>query len=161
MRTLSLLGFVAGVGGCISFVGPANVGGVTFVLYINPGLFATDGMVSVDLWNAGQLATLDENARCAAVRGPAGTPMQCPPGVTYREVVPERVQIPVSSVTASFAVTPKAIGPGERFRMHLSGPNRDRCNVSSADLVRTAEQGRMEIRDLPWQTTLRGCLAPP
>ncbi len=32
--------------------GAGAVGGVTFVVVVNPGLFATDGVLSVDVWNA-------------------------------------------------------------------------------------------------------------
>ena len=162
MRWLPLLGFVGGMTGClIGFVAPAPVGGVTFVVFINPGLFATGGTLSADVWNASQLAILDDNARCASVNGPGGTQVQCPPGVTYKEVVPEHMDVPLSSLTTSFEMTPKQVGPGERFRMRLSAPTRDRCNSSSADLVRTAEQGRTELRDWSWQTTLRACVTPP
>jgi len=162
MRLLPLLAFITGVNGCIvGIAAPAPVGGVTLVIFVNPGVFATDGMLSVDVWNASQLATLDENARCGTVSVSGGaTQMQCPPGVSYKEVVPERMQVPLSSLDSSFEMQPAQVAPGEKFRIRLSGPSRDRCNSSSADLVRTAEQGRNELRDLTWRTTLRGCVTP-
>jgi hypothetical protein len=162
MRLLPLFAFVGAMTGCIVWVvAPAPVGGVTFVVYINPVLFATDGVLSVDVWNAAQLAILDDNARCASFRGPTAAPLLCPPDVTFRDVVPDRHDVPLSSLAESFELTPRQVNPGERFRIRLSGPNRDRCNARSADLDRTAERGRMVFRDLPWQTTVRACVSPP
>ncbi len=162
LRLLALLGFVCGMAACIvGVVAPAPVGGVTFVVFVNPVLFATDGVLSVDVWNAAQLAVLDDQARCAGYRGPTAAPLQCPADVTFRDVVPDRHEVPLSSLGTSFELTPRHVNPGERFRIRFSGPNRDRCNARSADLDRTAERGRMEFRDLPWQTTGRGCLTPP
>ena len=160
MRVLPLLGVMMAMSACVLVVAPSPSGSVTFLVVVNPGLLATDGTLSVDVWNASQLATLDDNARCASYRGPTAAPLQCPPGVTFLEVVPDRHDVPLSS-DASFEVTPKQVNPGEKFRIHLSGPNRDRCNASSADVVRTAAQGRTVLQDLPWQTTGRGCLTPP
>jgi hypothetical protein len=162
LRLLPMLGFVCGMTACIvGVVAPAPVGGVTFVVYINPVLFATDGVLSVDVWNGAQLAILDEQARCAGFRGPTAPPIQCHPDVMFKDVVPDRHDVPLSSLTTSFELTPRQVNPGERFRIRFSGPSRDRCNARSADLDRTAERGRMEFRDLPWQTTLRACITPP
>jgi hypothetical protein len=141
-------------------VPPSPWNSVSFVVIINPGLFPVNAVLSVDVWSAAQLTALDENARCASGRGPGATLLQCPPGVIYKDVVPERVQIPLSSSMTSFEVTPRQVGAGEKFRMHVSGPGRDRCHTNSADLVRTADRGRMLLDDLSWQTTPSGCFTP-
>jgi hypothetical protein len=161
MRLLPLLGVMMAMSACALIVAPSPWGSVTVVVVVNPGLLATDGTLSVDVWNASQLATLEDNARCSSYGGLTAAPLLCPPGVTFREVVPERHDVPLSSGATSFEVTPQQVNPGEKFRIHLSGPNRDRCNASSADAVRTAAQGRTVLQDLPWQTTRRGCLTPP
>jgi hypothetical protein len=159
IRTLPLLGFIAAMSACIVVgVAPTPLGSVSFVVIVNPGLFPVNTVLSVDVWNAAQLAALDENARCAGGRGPGPALMQCPPGVTYRDVIPERVQIPLSSSMTSFELTPSQVGAGEKFRIHVSGPGRDRCHTSSADLVRTADRGRTLVDGLPWQTTPNGCI---
>src|SRR3954447_10753912 len=162
MRWLPWFAFVGAMAGCVvGVVAPAPTGGVTFVVFVNTGLFATDGVLSVDVWNAAQLATLEDNARCASFRGPTAAPLQCPSDVTFRDVVPDRHEVPLSSVATSFELRPRQVNPGERFRIRFSGPNRDRCNARSADLDRTATASRMEFRDLPWQTTARACVTPP
>ena len=159
MRTLPLLGLIATMSACIVVgVAPTPVGPVSFVVIVNPGLFPVNTVLSVDVWNAAQLAALDENARCASSRGSGPAQMQCPPGVTYKDVVPERVQIPLSSSMTSFELTPRQVGAGEKFRIHVSGPGRERCHTSSADLVRTADRGRTLLDGLPWQTTPNGCI---
>lgn len=161
VRLLAFLAFFTGASGCfIGFVAPAPVCCVTLVLVVNPGLFARSGVLAVDVWNASQLATLDDNARCARVSGPGGMQMQCPPGVTYEDVMPERLQYELSSMGSTLEVTPKQVAPGERFRIHLSGPSRDRCNATSADVVQTAQQGRTALGGLSWRTTLRACVTP-
>ncbi|SRR4051812_2950365 len=152
MRTLPLLGLIATMSACIVVgVAPTPVGPVSFVVIVGPVLFPVNTVLSVDVWNAAQLAALDDNTRCASGR------MQCPAGVAYRDVVPERVQIPVSPSTTSFELTPRQVGAGEKFRIRLSGPSRDRCRTSSADVVRTADRGRTVIDGLSWQTTPNGC----
>jgi hypothetical protein len=158
MRTLPLLGSIVTMSACIVVgVAPTPVGPVSFVVIVNPGLFPVNTVLSVDVWNAAQLAALDENARCAS-RGPGPARMQCPPGVTYKDVVPERVQIPLTASMTSFEFTPGQVGAGETFRIRVSGPGRDRCHTSSADLVRTADRGRTLLDGLPWQTTPNGCV---
>jgi hypothetical protein len=149
----------AAMSACI-IVGVAPTPGapVSFVVIINPGLFPVNTVLSVDVWNAAQLAALDENARCASGRGSGPAQMLCPPGVTYKDVVPERVQIPLSSSMTSFELTPRQVGAGEKFRIHVSGPGRERCHTSSADLVRTADRGRTLLDGLAWQTTPNGCV---
>jgi hypothetical protein len=139
-------------------VAPTPLGSVTFVVIVNPVLFPVNTVLSVDVWNAGQLAALDENARCATGRMPGTAQIQCPPGVTYKDVVPERVQIPLSSSMTWFELTPRQVGAGEKFRIRVSGPSRDRCHTSSADLVRTADRGRTLVDGLAWQTTPNGCV---
>jgi hypothetical protein len=159
MRTLPLLGLIATMSACIVVgVAPTPVGPVSFVVIVNPVLFPVNAVLSVDVWNAAQLAALDENARCANGRGPGLAQMQCPPGVTYKDVIPERVQIPLSSSMTSFELTPRQVGAGETFRIHVSGPGRERCHTSSADLVRTADRGRTLVDGLAWQTTPNGCV---
>ena len=160
MRMLMLLGVTMATSACLLVVAPSPWDSVTLVVVVNPGFFATNGTLSVDVWNASQLALLDDQARCASFRGLTAAPMLCSTDV-FRDVVPDRHEVPLSPQATSFEVTPKQVNPGERFRIHLSGPNRDRCNASSADTVRTAAQGRTVLQDLPWQTTARGCLTPP
>lgn len=162
MRTLPLLSLIVVTTACASGMTAPTAGDpVSLVVNVNHALFAPDAVLSVDLWNAGQLATLDANARCASVQGPGGPQIQCPPGVTYTDVTPERQQFPLSTVGATLEVTSQQVAAGEKFRMHLSGMSRDRCNANSADLVETATPGRTFLGDPPWQTTLRGCVTPP
>lgn len=163
MRTLSLLTCIlATTTACASgTASPTGGDPVSLVVPINHTLFAPDAVLTADIWNAAQLATLDANARCASVQGPGGPQIQCPPGVTYTEVVPERQQFPLSTVGAVLEVTPQQVTAGDKFRLHLSGTSRDRCNATAADMVRTAESGRMLLGEPPWQTTLRGCVSPP
>ena len=70
--------------------------------FVNPGLFATDGVLSVDVWNAAQLATLEDKARCASFRGPTAAPLQCPSDVMFRDVVPNGDEVPLPWVATSF-----------------------------------------------------------
>jgi hypothetical protein len=155
MRMLGLAGFIVGMTSCVvGFVAPAPVCCVTFVVAVNPGLFAPAGVMSVQVWNASQLATLDQNARCSGTPGSAA--MQCPPGVTYKGVAPEQMQFDLSSLGNTIEVSPKQVDAGEQFRLRLAGPGRDRCNANSAEITRTAQQGRMLLGDLTWQT-IRSC----
>jgi hypothetical protein len=162
MRTLPLLGVVLAITACAS--GPASPtpgAPVSLVVNINHALFAVDAVLEVDLWNASQLSSLDADSRCAIVQGPGGTQAQCPPGVTYITVVPERVQVPLSTLGATLEVSPHQIAAGEMFRIHLSAISRDGCNSTSADFVRMAASGQNLLGDPTWQTTALGCLSPP
>ena len=163
MRTLPLAGLIVtlATAACAgSAAGPGSTDPTSLVVNINHAVFASDAVLTVELWNAAQLAALDANARCAVVQGPGGTQTACPPGVTYQDVSPQRLQVPVATLGATLEVTPQQISPGEMFRIHLSGLSPDRCNVSAADLTRTAAPGRMMLGDPPWQTTLRACATP-
>jgi len=73
MRTLPLLSLIVATTACASGMAAPTAGDpVSLVVNVNHTLFAQDAVLSVDLWNAGQLATLDANARCASVQGPGG-----------------------------------------------------------------------------------------
>ncbi len=164
MKLLPVVGFLSAMTTCVVGVGTPTpaAGGVTLLVVVNPVLFAPNATLSVDVWNASQLSALDDNARCSAVSGPNGTSqVVCPPGVTYKNVVAEHMEFPLGSGSGPIEVVPKQVEPGERFRIRLSGPNRDRCNATSADLIRTAQSGRTDLGEPAWQTTLRGCLTPP
>jgi hypothetical protein len=160
MRTLLLSFAVFATTACSGGMAAPTPGDpVSLVVTIDHTLFAQEAVLSVQMWNASQLATLDANARCAATQGPGGVTIQCPPGVTYTDVVPEQQQVPLSTVGATLELAPQQIAAGEKFRIHLSGLNRDRCNATAADIVATAEAGRTVLGSPPWQTTLRGCSA--
>ncbi|HEY7169702.1 MAG TPA: hypothetical protein VH417_02585 [Vicinamibacterales bacterium] len=131
---------------------------VTIVLAVDPAMFAPDGTFSVELWDAQKQAALEANARCATVRDANGqTGVQCPPGVTYREVTPARFTYTVSSLGATVQLPPQPLAAGETFRLRAAGPSRDRCNVTSSEVTRAASSDRVTISDLPWQTTARAC----
>lgn len=162
MRKLLVSSFLLAITACGN--GPASPtpgGDVSLVVNINHALFADDAVLEISLWNASQLAILAANARCGTAQGSGGGPqVQCPPGVTYMDVVPEQLNFPLSMIGATLEVTPQHIAPGEMFRIHLSGLSRDRCNATSADLVRMAAAGQMLLGDPAWQTTLLGCISP-
>jgi hypothetical protein len=161
MRTLPLFGLIVAFSACASgAASPTPASQVSLVVNIDHTLFAPTAVLAADMWNASELATLDANARCASVQGPSGPTIQCPPGVTYKDVMPEHVQVPLSSVGTTLALTPQQIGAGEKFRLHLSGLSRDHCNPTAADITSTADAGTTFLGDPPWQTTLLGCVTP-
>jgi hypothetical protein len=131
------------------------------VVNVDRRLFAADATLTVELWNAAQLAVLENNAKCATAQGPGGvTQTQCPPGVTFTDVVPERFTFSIATLGATVELTSQKIAAGEMFRIRLAAPSADRCNATSADLTRAAQAGRMVLGDLKWQTTTRGCIVP-
>jgi len=63
MRTLPLLSLIVVTTACASGMAAPTAGDpVSLVVNVNHALFAPDAVLSVDLWNASQLATLDANA---------------------------------------------------------------------------------------------------
>jgi hypothetical protein len=162
MRTLLLLLVVAAITGCHRLDSPSSEGPVSLVVALDHRLFADDALLDVEVWNAEGLAALDANSRCAAVNDPAGASrIQCPPGVTFKDVVPERFSFPLPTLGASVELTARSVSAGEMFRIRLSALGRDRCNPTSADVTRRASSGRMMLGELDWQTSLRGCVNPP
>jgi hypothetical protein len=124
---------------------------------VNVQQFAPDTRLKVRVWNAGQLAALERNARCAVVSDTAtgAERITCPDSLEYRRVVPEEHTIPLRS---RVEVASKVIAAGERFRIRLSGTSRDNCNTTSAEFVGVATSGRMVLDGLPWESTVKACL---
>jgi hypothetical protein len=133
---------------------------VTLVIPVEPQLFAADTTLDVQVWTAAQLAALNNNARCGVVRSVASGTEQttCPEGVTYQRVVPERLRLPLDGAANSVDVRPSGLNAGDRFRVQISGPSRDGCNITSATLERSARAGKNSLTDVVWQTTARACL---
>lgn len=142
-------------------VGGETSDDVVIVVPVDAPLFAESASLRVRLWNASQLAAMDGNARCAVVHDPQTNTDErhCPEGTTFQPVTPEQLELPLPAGDAPLAVTSASVRPGERFRILLSGPSRDGCNTTSADVVATASTGERTFLKAPtWQTTARACL---
>ena len=108
---------------------------VTIVFAVDPTQFAPGGTVTVELWDAAKRAALEANSRCASVRDANGqTQVVCPPGVTYQDVTPVRFTYSVASLGTTVELPPQSLAAGETFRLHVSGPSRDNCNITSGDV---------------------------
>jgi hypothetical protein len=162
-KILVLFGFLVAAVACgLGADAPtAPDGMVTITLAVDPSMFAAGGTLSVELWDAEKRAALEANARCASVRDANGqTRVECPPGVTYREVTPVRFTYSVASLGTTVQLPPQPLAAGETFRLRASGPSRDNCNTTSGDVTETASSDRVTISDLRWQTTGRACYQP-
>lgn len=133
---------------------------VTLVVAIDKTQFAPAATLSVRVWNAEQLAILERNAACAAVKDPQSgvTRLQCPDGIQYQEVTPEQFDYPVASLGRELDVSTRSVRVGERFRIRLSGLYRDKCNTVSAERVLEARAARTLVGNVSWQATAKACL---
>lgn len=136
--------------------------GVRIVAEVDARLFAEGGDVRVQVWDANQLASLEQNARCASVRNPAtgGTEIRCPPGIAYQPVVPEQFDFPVKGIEGSVSLVSATLRAGDRFRILLAGKSRDGCNRTSSDHTGVADGAEVRLEGLAWTTTARACVTP-
>jgi hypothetical protein len=159
-ETFRVLLALAGMLAVYSGRAPARGGQqpVIFQIPIARDLFTESATLDVQVWNAGQLAALSNNARCGIARDvtTGAEKITCPDGVTYQRVVPEQFRMPLQS--DSIEVRPAGVKTGETFRIQLSAPSRDGCNTTSATLVRSARSGTNSLTDVVWQTTARACV---
>ena len=131
---------------------------VIVVVPIDRRLFAGDATLVAQIWNSQQLAALENNAKCIASRDSAtgGTEMRCPPGITYQEVVPQKVERSVATAGERLEIPLQAVRAGERFRIRVSGRSADGCNTTSGEQT-SAAQGGTTIVGLVWETTAKAC----
>jgi hypothetical protein len=132
---------------------------MVLVVPVDTRLFAANATLVAQIWNAEQLAALVNNAGCTSSRNPGtgATEMACPPGVTYQEVTPQRVEFPGGSSSGRLEIAPVGVRAGERFRIRVSGPSADGCNTTSGDQTLTAgSDGTMAVT-LDWETTAKAC----
>jgi hypothetical protein len=121
--------------------------------------FSPDATLVAQVWTAEQLDALAKNASCSARRDSAtgATTIQCPPGVVYREVSPQKFEISVRDASSRLEIAPMGVRAGERFRIRVSGPSADRCNTTSGDETVTAgAESTMQV-NLTWVTTAKAC----
>lgn len=149
--------------GCSSALKPPFQRGssenITFIISISPGMFSSEAVLQVRVFNEEQMKISDQNAHCT-VSFDAQTgveKMQCPTGVEFHEVQPEIFEFPVPVLESRIELVSKTLRKGEEFMLQISGLSNDDCNTTSASLRGKVRTSIIKISDLAWATTLMAC----
>jgi hypothetical protein len=137
---------------------PAAAGNVTFIIPIQSSDFSPKATLHVSLWGTAQMAAADNNAPCAISQDTQGTQtITCPDGVTYSEVKPEELSIPIGEAGTSLTIASTSIRVGEPYRVSISGLSSDSCNAASASAEGTAGSETITLESLHWMRTEMAC----
>jgi len=135
---------------------------VTFNVPVPREAFSPKGTLQVLVWNAEQLAALDQQGECVIAHDmETGTDTTlCPEGVQSQEITPEKFAFPIQAITHGIRLISQTVKIGERYRIAVRGLSSDDCNSTSAAGEGTASTSTIPLGELDWATTEMACVQP-
>lgn len=133
--------------------------GVIFNIQIDKKIMANKGYLNIRILNDEQLKISKNSANCiisfnVETKKEAVT---CPPGVTYKKVVPEIFTFNIAKIKDIIVIKSNSVKIGQQYSLDVSGPSKDNCNTTSASVEKTADSAQENIKNLQWLSTLMGC----
>ena len=134
--------------------------GVTFSVPVPVNTFSPRGTLQVFVWNAQQLAALNQQNECVVAHdAQTGTDTTlCPEGVQYQEITPEKFDFPLQAIDQHIQLTSQAVKVGEKYRIALRGLSSDDCNSASATFEGTATSSTIALGEPGWLITEMACV---
>jgi hypothetical protein len=132
---------------------------VTFVVPINKTMFSPHAAIEVLLFSGDEIAAMEKQSSCVSGHriGAQGDERICPPGVVYREVIPEKFLLRVSQIDSSISVPSGKIRINNKYKLSVRGKSSDNCNTTSAQQEGTAAGKNVVLAGLKWSRTEMAC----
>jgi|688.fasta_scaffold163928_3 hypothetical protein len=132
---------------------------VSFRIQLKGLQFAPNGKLEVEVLNANQLQALQRQAGCRIIFDLSSNDkrINCPSGITYQEVIPEKFTFNVRDLGQSVSVSSRTVRVGEAYAINLIGDSPDNCNTLRAKHSSTALSANIDLTDLPWWQTSIFC----
>ena len=133
---------------------------VSFYIPVNTEMFSKKAEITVEIFNAKQMAALERNNSCTTSYNAQTNEeeISCPQGITYEKVDPEKFTFAVAQISEGIKVVTKTVNEGEGYRIMVSGLSNDDCNTASGGVTGVADSRNITIGEFPWAVTARGCI---